>query len=82
MVSSAAEPVVGVVEQFVEGAAAMVAGHRFVEVPPDAFDGIGGGSVGRQEVQLQALAPAALRPRDSRLHLFQLEADAALQLRP
>ena len=52
------EPIVAQFEQLLEAPAAMVAGDRFVEVPPDALNGVVLGRVLGQEVDNDAVPPA------------------------
>ena len=50
-------PFVDLVEEFVERLAAVVAGQRFMQVPPNAFDGICFRRILRQIMQLDAISP-------------------------
>lgn len=50
------EPVVGLSDQFFQRLAFVVAGDCFVQMPPDALDGICLRSIGRQEVEHDPVA--------------------------
>ncbi len=58
MVVIGLQPVIGEFQEFLDRAAAMIAGNGFVQVPPDPFDGIGFWRVLGQEVQLYPLSGA------------------------
>ena len=53
------DPIVDFGQKFFGGRATVIACNRFVQVPPDAFDGIGVGSVLWEKVQLDAVAVAS-----------------------
>jgi hypothetical protein len=52
------QPAENEVQQFVDIRAAVIAGDLFVQMPPDSLDWIGFRSVGREEVQLDAMCPS------------------------
>lgn len=51
------EPLIGLVDEFVKALAAMVAGDRLMQVPPDPFDGVRLRGILGEEVNFNPMAP-------------------------
>ena len=57
-VTSEVEPIKDHVEESVDIGAAVVAGHLLMEMPPDTFDRVGFGGIGRKKMEADAVSPS------------------------